>query len=194
MGTDISGWIEANLPYPGTQGWQPVVDLFWLYDTRDYDAFGCFFGIRNYAHFRPIAEGRGLPHDVSEKVKQEAEKYGDDVFGHTWISWNDIKQIDWEEKSAHIDERVHKYMRNEQGRFYLQSKAAWEKEFAERVGYSQCLEDQEQEWDLGDIVYRREYMKRRDVKSSWEVVFTVLEHLASRYGDENVRLVVWFDS
>jgi hypothetical protein len=194
MGTDISGWVEAKFLYGETKEWQPVVDLFWLYDTRDYDAFGCFFGIRNYAHFRPIAEGRGLPQDVSEQVRQEAEKQGDAAFGHTWMDWNDIKQIDWEERSEHVDERVHRYVRNEQGELSFRSKASWEKEFAERVGYGQCIKDQEQEWDLGNVVYRHEYMRRKDVKGSWEVVFNVLEQLASRFGDKRVRLVVWFDS
>ncbi len=194
MGTDISGWIEAKISSIKTKEWQPIVDLFWLYGNRDYDAFGCFFGVRNYAHFRPVAEGRGFPQDVSERVKQEATQYGDDIFGSTWMNWNDIKQLDWEEKSENIDERIHRYVRNEQGELHFEGKGLWEREFAERVGYNQCIKDQEQEWDLGDVVYRREYMKRKDVKGSWEVVFTVLEQLARRYGDEHVRLVVWFDA
>ena len=126
--------------------------------------------------------------------EQEAEKQGDAAFGHTWMDWNDIKQIDWEERSEHVDERVHRYVRNEQGELSFRSKASWEKEFAERVGYGQCIKDQEQEWDLGNVVYRHEYMKRKDVKGSWEVMFNVLEQLASRFGDKRVRLVVWFDS
>jgi hypothetical protein len=40
----------------------------------------------------------------------------------------------------------------------FKGKASWERVFAERVGYDQCLADQEQEWDLGDVVYRHEYL------------------------------------
>jgi hypothetical protein len=115
MGTDITGWIEAKRPYDETGEWQLVLDLSWLYDNRDYDAFGCFFGIKNYAQFRPIAAERGLPSDASQLVKQYASAESNGVFGHTWMSWQEIKQIDWEEQSEHPDERIHRYERNEQG-------------------------------------------------------------------------------
>jgi hypothetical protein len=169
-----------------------VIDLFWLYAEPDYDSFGCFFGVRNYAKFRPLAPGRGLPADVSLEVKQDAERFGTYAFGHTWMTWDELKQIDWDEESEHVDERVHKYRRNQQGELVKTSKAVYESEFAERVGYDQCIDDQEQEWDLGEVVYRRERMKRKEMKANWEVLFHFLEILAARFGDDHVRLVVWF--
>jgi hypothetical protein len=60
------------------------------------------------------------------------------------------------------------------------------------VGYDQCIDDQEQEWDLGEVVYRRERMKRKEIKANWEVLFHFLETMAARYGDDHIRLVVWF--
>ncbi len=205
MGIDINGWVEAKLPFyeqpPLVEGddwkleedvWKPVLDLFWLYDVRDYDSFGCFFGVRNYAQFRPIAPERGLPVDVSAQVKKDAER-SDGAFGQTWISWDEIKQIDWDEESVHVDERIHRYERNQQGELIPKGKALIEHEFAERVGYDQRIGDQEQEWDLGDVVYRRERMKRKDIKANWNELFHFLATLAARYGDECVRLVVWFE-
>jgi hypothetical protein len=194
MGTDIHGWVEAKLPFYEEGGWQQVIGLFWLYDVRDYDAFGCFFGVRNYAQFRPIAPERGLPADVSLEVKQDAARWGNEAFGHTWIIWDEITQIDWDEESEHVDQRVHEYRRNQQGELVFTSKAWWSREFAERVGYEQCVEDQEQAWDLGEVVYRRVRMKRKEIKADWEVLFHFLQTLAARYGDDHVRLVVWFDS
>jgi hypothetical protein len=194
MGTDIYGWVEAKLPFYEEGGWKPVIDLFWLYDVRDYDSFGCFFGVTNYAKFRPIAPGRGLPADISPEVKQDVEHFGDDAFGHTWITWDEIKQIDWDEESVHVDERVHEYGRNKQGELVFTGKASWSREFAERVGYDKCIDDQEQEWDLGEVVYRRERMKRKEIKANWEGLFHFLETLAARYGNDHVRLVVWFSS
>lgn len=32
-----------------------------LYDARDYDSFGCLFGVTNFAGFEPVAAERGLP-------------------------------------------------------------------------------------------------------------------------------------
>ncbi|WP_256463461.1 hypothetical protein [Kitasatospora sp. RG8] len=40
-------------------------------------------------------------------------------------------------------------------------------------------------------------MRRRDAVTEdgeWKPVWTVMEALASTHGDDNVRLVVWFDS
>ena len=46
MGTDIHGYIEVKLNLDGMfeENWQAAVDLFWLYDGQDTDAFGCFLG------------------------------------------------------------------------------------------------------------------------------------------------------
>src|SRR6266567_5786555 len=72
METDIHGYIEVKLNLDGMfeENWQTAVDLFWLYDGQDTDAFGCFFGVRNYARFRPLARGRSLPLDVSPEIKR----------------------------------------------------------------------------------------------------------------------------
>jgi hypothetical protein len=60
--------------------------------------------------------------------------------------------------------------------------------------YDQCIGDQVQEWDRGEVVYRRERMKRKDIKVPWEVLFHFLETLAAQFGDDHVRLVVWFSA
>lgn len=198
MGTDIYGWVEVKHPFYETGSiieegeWKPVLDLYWLYSVRDYDSFGWFFGVRNYAQFRPIAPERGLPADVSSKVKQDSGRDSSHVYGYTWITWDEIKQIDWDEESIQVDERIHMYERNQHGELVLKRTAVIEYEFAVRVGYDQRIGDQEQEWDLGDVVYRRERTKRKEVKDLWKELFHFLETLAARFGDENVRLVVWF--
>jgi hypothetical protein len=54
MGTDISGFIECQAWKPPANSeravWRPAIDLFLLNTTRNYDVFGCLFGIRNYAN------------------------------------------------------------------------------------------------------------------------------------------------
>ncbi|MEV7233076.1 hypothetical protein AB0N06_03510 [Streptomyces sp. NPDC051020] len=60
MGTDIVDFIECRASwYEKGKPWSAAVDL--LYMGRSYDAFGCLFGVRNRAGFRPLAAGRGLP-------------------------------------------------------------------------------------------------------------------------------------
>ena len=44
------------------------MNLDQLYDTRDYDSFGCLFGVMNFAGFEPVAAERGLPEDVAPQT------------------------------------------------------------------------------------------------------------------------------
>lgn len=79
MGTDIYGAIEVrdliraaaldDLPgaaAPHETPWVHGIDLYPLYPGGDYSPLGCLFGIRNWNGWEPVAEGRGLPADVSE--------------------------------------------------------------------------------------------------------------------------------
>jgi hypothetical protein len=66
MGTDISGFLEYRAPQDDQEPtWYTAHDLSSLYGGRHYDAFGCLFGVRNYANFRPLAACRGLPASIS---------------------------------------------------------------------------------------------------------------------------------
>ena len=72
MGTDISGVVECRPRWAREGGgeaasWEAALDLFLLDVTRSYDAFGCLFGVRNHAGFRPFAADRGMPADASDR-------------------------------------------------------------------------------------------------------------------------------
>lgn len=60
MGTDISGFLEYRAPQDDQEPlWYSAHGLSSLNDNvRNYDAFGCLFGVRNYANFLPLAAGR----------------------------------------------------------------------------------------------------------------------------------------
>jgi len=212
MGWDIEGFIECrqqNAQSPET-GWVVVRNLYPLYRGRNYDAFGCLFGWQNYANFRPIAAGRGLPQDVSSEVKKRHDELGKEAAGTTWISWSEIKAIDWEEESEQADSRIHRYERNEQGELIYTGKAAWSREFMELANGEQLETEagtmlsimealfakpsrpEGQQWEKGNIVYRAEKLKRKDVYDDWQDVFEAMQELATTYGDDGVRMVVWF--
>lgn len=209
MGTDISGFVECRawlLHEDGEQTpWRAAVDLFFLNITRNYDAFGCLFGIRNYANFRPLAEGRGLPADPSETVREELDRlsqWPDQAFGTTWISWAELKSIDWDERAATPDSRLHQYRQTDEG-LKLIGKASWSAQFARAAGLAAKPGDEPQTWPEGrewlvdDVLYRSEVMTRRGAvprDGEWKPVWTVMEALAALHGDDNVRLVVWFDN
>ena len=105
MSTDVSGMIECR---PGARiwgeddgdtTWHEAIDLFVLNTGNAYDALACLFGVRNSFGFRPLAEGRGLPEDVSSGVRDRFHAEGGprDVWGTTWISWAELAAADWDE-------------------------------------------------------------------------------------------------
>jgi hypothetical protein len=206
MGVDIYGVVECRLlgvdPAHEGESWLSVIDLDLLYAERDYDAFGCLFGVQNYAHFRPVAAERGLPEEVSGAVRGQIARR--DAFGVTWVTWTELKAIDWNEPAEYPDSRIHIYERREHGELVYEQKSAWNREFAKVVGHTiaEGVEGdrwwpESQEWEIGGKVYRSERLRRRDAvseSSHWQFVFKVMEALALRFGDDGVRLVVWFDA
>ncbi|WP_126638171.1 hypothetical protein [Embleya hyalina] len=204
MGTDISGFLEYRASQDDQEPiWYTAHDLDSLNGNRDYDAFGCLFGVRNYANFRPLAAGRGLPTDASAAVSarfgQLTGWYGEDgVHGTTWITWAEVKAVDWDERAVGPDRRLHEYRRTANG-LRLTGKSSWSRAFAEAVGLRRG-EDREwpegSEWLVGDTLYRSVTLRRKDAiteTGEWQPVWKAMETLATPYGDDNVRLVVWFD-
>lgn len=131
MGTDISGFVECRAWHLHEEDedsvWRAAIDLFFLNITRNYDAFGCLFGVRNYANFRPLAADRGIPVDASETVRAELDQlaqWPDQAYGTTWITWAEIKEVDWGEPAEKADSRLHQYRQTPDG-FRLTGKSAW---------------------------------------------------------------------
>ncbi|MFB7239342.1 hypothetical protein ACFCXK_31760 [Streptomyces sp. NPDC056269] len=205
MGTDISGFLEYRAPQDDQEPiWYSAHGLSSLNDNvRNYDAFGCLFGVRNYANFRPLAAGRGFPADasatVSARFAQLTEWYGEDGFhSTTWITWAEVKAVDWNEPAEKPDSRLHQYRQTSSG-LRMTGKSSWSRAFAEAVG----LEAGEvREWPegserlVGDTLYRSATIHRRDAVTEtgeWQPVWEAMRELAELHGDDNVRLIVWFD-
>ncbi|MFF0429305.1 hypothetical protein ACFYUJ_33630 [Streptomyces sp. NPDC004520] len=117
MGADIHGFIECRVTY-GTldeedSGWHAAIDLDLLYGGRSYDAFGCLFGVRNRAGFRPLAEGRGLPPDVTSEVRRDYESDPTLFHSASWIGWEELTAVDGDEAAPTPDARVREYRDSE---------------------------------------------------------------------------------
>lgn len=204
MGTDINGFLEYRAPKDHQKPvWYAAHDLDTLNDVRNYDAFGCLFGVRNYANFRPLAAGRGFPADASATVGARfAELTGwcgeSGSHGATWITWAEVQAVDWDEPAAKPDSRLHQFRRTPSG-LRMTAKASWSAAFAEAVGL-EVGEIREwpdgSEWLVGDTLYRSVTIRRSDAVTEtgeWQPVWAAMKALADRHGADNVRLVVWFD-
>ena len=184
MGIEIRGWIEfrdaALDEFLGKINWHGVIDLSYFL-PRNTNAFGCLFGARNPSHFVPIAANRGIPNDVSEPVKSEMGPQNG-FFHHSWITWQELTQVDWEESV--LDAFVRRYKQDENGN--------WKSE-GTFIPHPPIEYIEGASWQNGDTWNVIERISRADaVKGTFDLTFDLMKRLAQDYGDEFVRLVVWF--
>ena len=205
MGTDISGVIECRpvfgypSQYASRKGWEFAIDLGQLYDTRDYDSFGCLFGVMNFAGFEPVAAERGFPEDMAQRTADLATRRA--CAFPTWVNWAEIAAVDWSEPATRPDSRIHEYTRNEAGEWRMRGKAGQSPQFARLVGMTPVEAaatswPDGSQWLDGDVRYRAETLTRAEAvqpDGAWQPVWSVMETLAGLHGPDHVRLVVWFD-
>jgi hypothetical protein len=186
MGTDINGWVEVLEINPGLRSpyhkqWVGLVKADNIV-RRNYDMFGSLFGVANHTHLSPVVANRGLPGDLSEEVIDTYVRCEEDSVAPTWITWAEIKAIDWNEEA--VDGRPHQYKLNHDGQWNYAGKSA-----GSIVGRTEG-----DSWMVGETLYRIERIKRRDMLDArWQLLFDLMQRLAQEYGDEGIRLVVWFD-
>ncbi|MFD4870062.1 hypothetical protein [Streptomyces sp. NPDC058412] len=191
MGADIHGFIECRGTYGNLDeedsSWHAAIDLDLLYGGRSYDAFGCLFGVRNHAGFRPLAEGRGLPPDVTAEVRSQYEDAPDLFHSASWIGWEELTAVDWDEPALTLDARVREYRYSVEHGWYESGKT-----FQNLAGRSEG-----DEWIQEGKIMRVSRMTRREAvreDGEWTPVWATMKALADVHGPQYVRLVVWFDN
>jgi len=199
VGCDIHGLVEVN--WYGDmdhidgekESWKCAIDNIGMWVGRSYDTFGLLFGVRNHANFEPVASRRGVPDELSTKGRDRVEDDRDWCHSFTYITLEELNEIDWEETAEEEDGRIRIYDEDDE----IQMKAAGvgslsdEEEEKIREG-----EEMVKELDNGQVrKYRLEKMKKKDALSgAWEKLIDLMEVFGETYGKENVRLVVWFDN
>ncbi|MEU6075077.1 hypothetical protein [Micromonospora sp. NPDC047074] len=197
MGTDIAGGVEIRPHGRGSPWLLTEVSLDAL--PRDYDAFGLLCGVRNYAGFAPVAPGRGLPADASPELLGLLD--GDSEHDHTWVSWTELAQIDWSARAPRVDDRIHEYKLTSDGP-RLVGKAghhggAWRAVAGEHADPRGSAYPEGTEWRAGDRIWRVERLSHGDVLRAdpqLRALLDTMRDLAEQHGDDNVRLLMWFDS
>lgn len=193
MGTDIYGWIECKTE-ASAPSWQAVKNLADVYHGRDYTAFGCLFGVRNILDFEPIAADRGLPADISPEVAAEAGYFTNgNLCCHTWITWAQVQQINWEETSKRVEWAIYVYQYTPDGTLKYLGKEYIGVAPTNTLTLSQYDPTIEQAWAFENTTYRTKKVPRKVILPEWQATFDFLTEQGRLYGDNNVRLVVWFD-
>ena len=189
MGCDIHGAVEVKSPY--SKDYDYVLNIKSLIG-RDYDAYGLLFGVRNYANHEPIAEGRGLPDNISRQLKEDVEGWG---IGHSksWITLDEIRKIDLEKETIELDSRIHQYRMNQSGVLESFSKFSSggdiTNEDIERMRKGETIQKD-------NNYYRMEKLRVKDsLGKSWQALFKIMEVFAEiGHKPEDIRMVVFFDN
>lgn len=64
----------------------------WFYEGRDYTLFAILADVRNYDGITPIHARRGLPKDISPYVLKVARDYGNDGYSPSWCSYRELRE------------------------------------------------------------------------------------------------------
>ncbi|MDL2080636.1 hypothetical protein QNN03_29735 [Streptomyces sp. GXMU-J15] len=199
MGADIDGAIEARGP---GGGWQCAVDLLDFGLGRDRHAWDCLFGFGSELGVeRPLFEARGLPGDASAPVAETAAL--DAQYGHTHATWSEIAAVDWDAPlcDAPAYSLVGVWRPGPDGELALDDVIRVTVEILDAAEEQFGADLMPPEWPeggevrMGDEVYRALVLTARtfvEPDGGWQPVWTAMRELAARYGDDNVRLVVWF--
>ncbi|MFJ4188816.1 hypothetical protein [Kitasatospora sp. NPDC089509] len=205
MSTDIYGGIEYR--HPGVGGdyyegepWIATLDLWPLYDQVDYAAFGCLFGVRNNAGFRPLAAGRGLPEDVSSRLREQLEPWlsNGGLVEASWVTWAELAGLDPTTRSERFAGRLSWSTASPGRTSQRYVPADWPAEVTDQLGappHGLAQAESPVEWTAGEYRCRYEPLTVGTVLgegTGWPHVFAVMKALADRFGDEAVRLVVAF--
>ncbi|CAM3268422.1 hypothetical protein [Stackebrandtia soli] len=180
MGTDIHGHIECR---PEFMDWTRAIDIELLYEGRGYDEFAMLFGVRNDADHVPVAEGRGLPSDVSDEISVDV----DGCHGATWIGWDEILTVDW---AASAGEPVRRREPTPMSTFdrVIHPGRALGGEQTREAGVNILPP-----WLRGTEDDALPVPQRSHLLGNILRTFDVMSVLAKQHGAANVRLVVWFD-
>ncbi|WP_285739612.1 hypothetical protein [Kitasatospora phosalacinea] len=210
MSTDMYGCIEVRDPNADDdwfewEPWQRCMDLYPLYGGgRDYDAFALLFGVRNHQGWEPLAGHRGLPADVSAAMRadfEEAARLDAATHSPTWVSWAELARIDLTASPAGLRGVVvlpgpHPHLES----WFWVGEQWNSEELLQRMGPHvdgrSPAELPYGTWTVGttQVTYRPFTLgDALGPGTGWEHVFAVMAALAGRFGDDGVRLVVYFD-
>lgn len=206
VSTDIHGGIEfrhlgTGSDYYEGEPWVAAMDLWPLYDQTDYAAFGCLFGVRNYAGFRPLAAERGLPSDLSSGLRAQLESSvaAGDLRSASWVSWAELAGLDPSTDPDHFVGRLTwSTLSLPSTQHQRLVPASWPEDVRAEVGVPDGLHPTTErlDWTTQNLHCTYEALKTGVVLgdgSHWPHVFAVMKALAGRFGEEAVRLVVAFD-
>lgn len=182
----IYGAVEARV----SDEWYEVINVSSLL-MQHADLNGCLFGVDNYAGYVPLYPDRGLPIDCSETLRTRAEPFLDQHSHTSWVLWSELKRINWEERATGPDQRVTELAREAEvervvGKWLNEPHLQPVRDALDRDPNGIVL--------VGGRLFKRLVLSRKDslMGTDFPLVMNLMRCLAERFGDDGVRLTVWF--
>jgi len=198
MGCDIHALVEVNWrgKYDSDKDpqWVTVIDNIGFLVGRSYDTFGVLFGVRNYVKCEPLAEKRGIPEDRSDRLQERILEDQDWCHSFTYLTVEDVDEADWSLNTG-LDNRITVF--NQDGKAL--HKSSWSSEYddLEEFQKKNLAEGKKVDHPNNSDYYlkRTSYTREDCLSEAWKtLLFTHMGELAKIFGNENVRLVAWFDN
>lgn len=199
MGCDIHGYIET-VKYPNTSPdlWDSVVDISNIVG-RNYSMFGFLFGQRNNDNFNPVIKSpRGLPtykYPEESQTMKESNQWSSDGHSHTWITWKEIKNAKWDQKVTSSYITQYKELENgtlQEVSSFMGSSGITDEDIEQMA---KGLSVRKKYFDDTEYIFKHaETTPKEHISGDWQTIFDIMERLAKQVGEDNVRLVVWFDN
>ena len=185
------GQMYGAVEFRAEDRWLAVINISSLL-LRPCDLYGCLFGVDNFAGYVPLFADRGAPEDLSADLEDKASPLHEHRHP-SWALWSELKQVDWDELAPQRDLRVTELELRDGSEAMTGTKwlndPRWD-------GVRASLErDPSATVTVGSRRFRRLILKRRDAltDTDFPLLMKLMASLAERFGDDGVRLTVWFD-
>jgi hypothetical protein len=106
-----SGEYLQKVTRPYEMSWYaPKVFEGWLYDGRNYDLFAIlgnvrngygFAGVETGSGFKYISDGRGLPDDASDDVREAIDEDSGYMHSVSYVTLRELVDFDWDQVTTH---------------------------------------------------------------------------------------------
>lgn len=99
----ICGDFFTPNAYFGTAEDEKEYNLVGFCNDRNYDLFSILADVRNYGNMDYISQPKGLPEDITEIVKKDADEWDLDGHSHSYLTLKEL--IDFHNKSLPLKHR-----------------------------------------------------------------------------------------
>ena len=185
MGTDNHGFIEFRT-HPVMEWWYAAINIG-AFAERYYNLFGYLFGVRGPGDkFLPVAANRGIPARLAEETELVFQTYGGN--DPTWIGWREFRN------AIIASYSIHTYRQDTDGQL-----RKIEKHFSMAKPDYFTVDEQAQLRQGADVkkdgyIYQYREDGPLPLGTGWHFIAELGDLLARQYGEDRVRLVVWFMS